>query len=755
MTSEIWEKRINNSKAFTEAFKTHEHDDIALREAACLRAQFPATLGIIEDGDMFAGRAERLFAGHRFGPGTGEMGYLCHWHDFESVVKYGNLPENLINEGRAVVDFWKNRTTMELAGKFDFKYNGNMPEETANALLPPWYGYNWQDMSFAAGYMYRFAEINLDFDTLLQNGIDGMKDIISLRMSRAENKSVRNFCEAMLDIMELVRECCLYYAEQAEDMIKSSESNCINTLSRISKDLRAIASKKPAHLTEAISLFWLYANLAGLDNYGRMDVYLGDFLVRDLESGYINENQAYDAIIGLFSLIKQVASWSGRIIIGGMGRRNEKNADRFALIALKAQKNIRAEAPQLSLRYYRGMDKHIYDAALDSIFDGCIYPMLYNDDAGVPCVEKSFRISREDAEQYIMSNCGEYNIDHKSIATPSGSINYPKLLELTLNNGIDPFSGKRMLLQTGQLEDYASFDDLWTAFEKQVENILDIVTKGMNCIYKAVQTHTHNLFASVLTDGCIEKGTGIIGGAKYCGYIVETHAMITVADSLYAIKRLIFDEHKITAGRMADALRNNFEGYAAEHKMMANNPKYGNDDDGADEMAMKVISMITSKTAAIVKSLPVDFCLSSHISVDAYVYLGRFVGATPDGRRAGEPVSNSNNPLVGADKTGVTALLNSMAKIKPEPSAGQVNHMKLSPATAKNNRMQAEALIGTFFKNGGNYLCISVLCREELIAALKEPEKHKHLMVRIGGYSACFVNLPPKLQEDIIARMEY
>jgi len=155
------------------------------------------------------------------------------------------------------------------------------------------------------------------------------------------------------------------------------------------------------------------------------------------------------------------------------------------------------------------------------------------------------------------------------------------------------------------------------------------------------------------------------------------------------------------------------------------------------------------------QSLPVDFCLPSHISVDAYVYLGRFVGATPDGRSAGEPVSNSNNPLAGTDKNGLTALLNSMAKIKPEPGAGHVNHLKLSPSMAKNKRAEIEALIRTFFKNGGNYLCISVLGKEEFIAAMKEPEKHTHLMVRIGGYSACFVSLPPELQKEMIERIEY
>jgi len=749
MSNPIWEKRIKIAKAFTEAFKTHEHDDIALREAACLRAQFPAALGDIQHGDMFAGRPEWLFAGYKISLGTGEIGYLCNRHEFEQAVKRGDVPENLINEGREIVDFWENRTTMDFAARIDPVYNGkeNIPEEIANALLNPGYGYPWQEICFAANYMYRFAEINLDFDTLLQNGINGMIEIVAERMSGAENQSVRNFCTAMLDMMELLRECCIYYAEQAENML----------LTRISKDLRAVASgKKPEHLTEAISLFWLYAHLAQIDNFGRMDIYLGDFLARDLESGYIDESQAYEIISGLFVIIRQ-AFWgnNNRVIIGGTGRRNEKNADMFALTALKIQRDTRSLSPSLSLRCYTGMNKRVYDAAMDCIFDGCDFPLLYNDDVSVPCVEKSFNVSKEDAEQYIMSNCGEYNIDHKSIATPSGSISYTKVFELTLNNGIDPFTGKRMLLQTGRLEDYASFDDLWAAFEKQVDNILDIVTAGMGHVYKAVRTRSHNLFASALTDGCIEKGTGIIGGAKYCGYIVESHTMMTVADSLYAIKKLIFDERKMTAERMAEALRANFEGYETERRMMMNIPKFGNDDGGADDMAKRVISMIANKTAAMAQKRGVDFCLPSHISVDAYVHLGKFICATPDGRKAGEPVGNSNNPLAGRDKSGVTALLNSMAKIKPEPSAGHVNHLKLSPAMAKNNRTQIEALIRTFFKNGGNYLCVSVAGREELLAAVKEPEKYSHLMVRIGGYSARFIDLPPELQEETIARTEY
>jgi len=189
--------------------------------------------------------------------------------------------------------------------------------------------------------------------------------------------------------------------------------------------------------------------------------------------------------------------------------------------------------------------------------------------------------------------------------------------------------------------------------------------------------------------------------------------------------------------------------------MMMNVPKFGNDDAGADAMAVRVFNMIAQKTAAAGEGLDIDFCLPSHISVDAYMYLGNAVGATPDGRKAGEHLTNSNNPRAGQDKSGITALLNSMAKIKPEPSAGHVNHIKLNPSMVKNNRREVEVLLETFFDNGGNYLSISVLSRQEMLDAMREPGKHKDLMIRIGGYSARFVSLPHELQEDIISRMEY
>jgi len=751
--SEYWKKTIIVAKKITEAYAKHEHDDISIREAAFHRAQFPAVFEAIQETDLFAGRVSRLPLGYRQSYETGDMGYLCNSRFFEYAIENGLIPENLVDNAKSILKFWDGRTTVDFFKKLKTKID---PPPTQNALLPPEDGNDWQNRKFAMNYMYRFTEINLDFDKLLTLGIDGMIEFIRKHKSWAEDDKTENFYIALIDMMELLRECCLFFAEQADLMQSKADGQRAEELQRISADLRAVMARKPLHFSEAAGLFFLYSQMAFLDNFGRMDVYLGDFYAADIDSGYLSEAEAEKLVGGLLSLMNQIYPLSsGRFVIGGRGRRNTANADKFVLCALKVCKEMRLIIPQIAFRFDKNTDKKYMDAAMEAIYAGCTYPMLYNDDVIIPCVENSFDVSLEDAEQYITSNCGEIGIYHKSAASPSGAISYTKLLELTIHNGFDAMDNTRMLLQTGHLEDYKTFDELWAAFEKQVENALLIITENMTLLYDAIKAHSHNLFASALMDGCVEKGTGLIGGAEYLGFIIESHFMITAADSLFAIKKLVFDEKKISGKHMRHVLLNNFEGYALEHKMMLDVPKYGNDDDEADEMAAKVIKMIYNKTKAMAKNLPVDFCLGSHISVDAAVYLGKNTGATADGRRTGMPLSNSNNPTPGNDRNGITALLNSMMKIRPEPCAGQVNHLKITPDLIKNNKNEFETLIDTFFKSGGDYLCISVLSREQFLDAMKNPAENTHLMVRIGGYSARFVDLPRELQEEVIERTEY
>ena len=211
----------------------------------------------------------------------------------------------------------------------------------------------------------------------------------------------------------------------------------------------------------------------------------------------------------------------------------------------------------------------------------------------------------------------------------------------------------------------------------------------------------------------------------------------------------------MTPEKMFQALTSDFEGCPKEKRLMLDAPKYGNDDYEADKMALELFTLVNSIIGVQAEKLGVDFSVTSHISVDAFVIAGLRVGATPDGRNAGKPTSNSTNPIPGNDRNGITALLNSMSRIKPGNSGGQVNHLKLSRDMFGKNRKHLDALLNTFFENGGGHMCIQALNRADLENAFREPEKYPNLMVRVGGYSARFVSLSKELQEDILARMQY
>ena len=207
---------------------------------------------------------------------------------------------------------------------------------------------------------------------------------------------------------------------------------------------------------------YLYAIVSGTFNYGRMDEYLGDFFARDQENGILTLEQAERILFSLFQLMNhRKTTWDGRVIIGGLGRRNEKNADLLALSIIRVNAEIRDVLPQLSLRFYEGQNPALLEEAFSAIGKGCVYPILYNDDANVPAVENSFHVPLSEAVQYVPYGCGEYVLYHRSTGTPSDIVNLLKALEVTLFNGRDPLSGKTIGMETGKFEDFKNFEDFF------------------------------------------------------------------------------------------------------------------------------------------------------------------------------------------------------------------------------------------------------------------------------------------------------
>ncbi len=305
---------------------------------------------------------------------------------------------------------------------------------------------------------------------LLRLGIPGLRTEVRRRMERARGSTQDvSFHEGLLLCLDLFVDICEFYADQAAELARTTDDPRRDRLERIAAALRAIARRSPQTLHEAIQLCWLYAQVSALDNFGRMDVYLGDFYCRDRASGRLTESGALALLQGLWRLIDEFFPTSGRVILGGRGRRDESNADHFALAALETARIVRGGSPTVCLRFYEGQNPRLFEKGLEVIGTGTTYPLLYNDDAIVPGLVSAFHVSPEEAEQYISSNCGEYGLDHRTIGSPNGVINYPKVLELTLFNGFDPVTGEAAGMPTGDLAAFGSFSELWRAFQAQAE----------------------------------------------------------------------------------------------------------------------------------------------------------------------------------------------------------------------------------------------------------------------------------------------
>ena len=735
---------------FTNAYSKYENSPIAIREAMCLKSIYPLILGEMEEDDLIAGSILDAPVGFMFSQNSKRSAFYCDTMMIENLLSEKGLPAGYKNQLKNVMSFWRGRTTPEVTRRRDPIV---LPPAMAAAVT------NWADSDgkvMIANYSNRNSGITLNFDKLIQTGIPGMMEEINEYKEKAlaEGKETGIF-EGMRICLDILVEACLYYAESAENLAKeSTDSIRHDTFLEMASVLRGITVRKPGTFHEALQLIWIYKVLSGVENLGRMDVYLGDLYVQDLEKGIITKEHALELLVSLWKLIdKQICPFAGRIIIGGKGRKNEVNADRFALLAMEASMAVRNVVPQLTLRIYNGMNPILLDRALSNIGEGCVYHVLYNDDVLIPAIQKKFDTTEMEAQQYLPSDCGEYNLEHRTMNFANSSISLAKALEVTLHDGMDPVTGSPMGIRTGNLAGFDTFDKLMDAYRTQIQASLESVLDKAMGYYQVLEETSPFLFISMLLDDCVIKGQGMMAGARYRGTYIENYGNITVADSLTAIKKLVFTEKAMSLEKLVEVLDADFKGYEIERHQMQNAPKFGNDDETADEMVLEIQNHISSATKELVKRTSLQYVYADLVNADGNVLLGSQANATPDGRPAGKPFSNANNPTAGNDKNGVTATLNSMAKLDTTYFGGHEQNLKLSRELfSPSNIGRLKALLLTYFESGGPQLMITAVNRNDLESALSEPGKYSNLLVRVGGFCARYVELSREVQEDILAR---
>jgi pyruvate-formate lyase len=741
-------KDLSFEIAFTEAYREakRKYTHPARIELACLKAQYPAILMPIQDEDVLAGRVQFGLVGYGIQGQTGGTGYYIDEPRVTEALEFQAGNAKYREDLHDLLTYWKVRNTYEIVFR-------NTPKEISSIIPTE----QWKTQPIPASPIIRMAGAYIDFDKLVRIGIPGLEE--EIRAELVKSPATGNdpvLYECMLESLEVLKDCCRRYIPEAEEKARTAATEQRRKeMSDLALALGNIVDHAPATMLEGLQLCWLYAMMGPLIEFGRMDIYMGDLYVHDLDKGIIDDSQALKMVQSYFRLIDSLdCETDGRVIVGGYGRRNAENADRFCLVACEACRTVKEILPQFTLRFNSQTPKAVWESAMRCIKEGRTYPLLHNDDVLVPGLMKAFNVDRERAETYVPLGCGEIEFDHYSFGSPNGSIGTLKVLELAIHGGYDPVSDRYLSFKSPSLSECRTYGEFVDFYTQHLCRFIEAQAKYEVYLYKAIGEIHPFMMVSMLYDGCLGKGKGILnGGCEYLAGTVELYGNVDVANSLASIKKLVFEEKKLTADQMIAALDNNFVGYEKERKMMMDVPKYGNDIPYVDEIMLDLHNYICARVSEQAEKVGLASYLCVNINNAQNTTLGRWVGATPDGRRSGMPMSNANNPASGTDRCGLTAMLNSIVKLPHDNHAGMVQNMRFTKDTWNNPKTRL--LVEDYFGRGGAHAMITVVGKDDLDNAMKHPEDYRDLIVRIGGLSARYVTLKKDVQQEIYDRVSY
>ncbi|MCL2589141.1 MAG: pyruvate formate lyase family protein, partial [Oscillospiraceae bacterium] len=535
---------------YTETHRRYTRDSKEAREIACLNVLYPTLFREIEDGDLLAGRIDFLPIGFGSVTSVGGVGHYCVFSKLRQFQ--ADLPEAEKSRVDSLYEYWLTHDTKTIYCQ------DILTDTTIGAFI---------DCRYPMIATARLSGMMLDYQKLMDLGIGGLRSEILMHM---ETQPGNTLYPALLSCLDLFTSCAEHLRDMAKRHLLSATPVRRQALEQMIGSLEVVKHDKPQTFHQALQLFWLYALLAGCINYGRMDDVLGPFLARDLDAGRITEREAYDCIKSLWTMIEnRRTTVNGRIIVGGRGRRNPREADIFLRIAMQVAHDCRYVEPQFTLRFDQNTPQDIMDMAMDCLGQGATYPTLYNDDVNIPAVMFGMRLDEQTAEQYVPFGCTEFVIQGQSTGTPNVCLNLLKLLTITLNEGIDPADGlhKAGSVCIPPISAFHTFEDLYTCYKTLLDYYIDLSIEAQIHSYKVMNGQVSFLFTSLLMDDCITRGKALLdGGVRYLGGTNETYGNINASDSLYAIKHLVYDTKKYTLQQIVDATTANFVAYETIRK---------------------------------------------------------------------------------------------------------------------------------------------------------------------------------------------
>lgn len=754
------ERSIDIAVNITNTYKKYASASPEIREAKVLACIYPDALKPMRDTDYFVG--DSADNNHAFevlvdcAPYThSQVGYLMK--NIENIRRLQEKYPHRAAEIEEIIEYWKNESTF-------VKLLRDAPEDVHEYQFPRGELYDSEGYyrqvdlplagsGFMAGsYDTRIVGLMPDYNKLLDMGLSGLAAHIA--SYKEKNPQGENFYDALLICIDIIKNTLEHFRVQAESLMEgTSDKDKLEALARCAKALSTLQSEKPGTLYEAMQLIVIYNIVARTDNYGRLDIVLGDYLASDLETGVLSEESATDLMCHFWQTLSRIGGpHDSRLLIGGKGRKNEKNADLFALLAIEATIRTHDIKPVLTLRWYDGQNPALLEKALISIGEGCIYPTLYNDDVIIPGVMESMNIPYEDALNYAPLGCGELTLQCCCAGSPNSTVRFLKIFEAVLHNGNDAADGYPLIASEGKLEDFDTYEKLEDALFRSIKSVLEKDIK-LHIWNKSRTAHEYSaVMQSLLTDDCIARGQSIFdGGIRYFGANAEGFGVTNLSNSLVAIKKLVYENKEYTLREYVEILDKNFEGHEADRKRFLAMPKYGNNDSEVDKIKLRLESFINDTAHQIGLESELDYYTVANVNPGGII-IGPTICASADGRKCARPMSLGNSPTPGSDTNGLTSMLASAANSSHKANGGYVTNMNISRETIKSKTDIIKSMFIAYFKMGGQQLNVNCFSKGDLEKALENPEAYRNLIVRVSGYSARFVDLDEITQQQIMQR---
>ena len=638
------------------------------------------------------------------------------------------------------------------------------------------------------------AHLAVNYERILKDGLRGYEKRVkeykaSLDLTDPESIDKYCFYNAVLIVLEAVRNFANRYSVLAKDLAEK-ELNQERKIELL--EISRICSKVPYEpaetFQEAVQSVWFIQLILQIESnghslsYGRFDQYMYPYYDRDIKNGNITEAEALELLTCLWIktlTINKVRSQAHtlssagspmyqNVTIAGQTTDKKDAVNDLSFLVLKSVAQTRLTQPNLTVRYHKNINKHFLDECVEVMRLGFGMPALNNDEIIIPSF-MDWGVKEEDAYNYSAIGCVETAVPGKwgYRCTGMSYINFPRMLLCTMNNGVDLTSNKRFTKGYGYFTEMESYEELLKAWDKTVREITRYSVIVENVIDKASERDVPDVLCSALTDDCIARGKTIKEGGAVYDFISGLQVGIAnMADCLAAIKKLVYEEKKITRQELWDAILDDFsspENKKIQEMLIREAPKYGNDDDYVDQLIVEAydsyIEEIEKYPNTRYNRGPIGgIRYAGTSSISANVGQGMSTMATPDGRNAFEPLAEGCSPAHNSDKNGPTAVFKSVSKLRTNKITGGVLlNQKMTPQmlSTEENRQKLELLIKTFFNRlHGYHVQYNIVSKETLIDAQKHPEKHKDLIVRVAGYSAFFNVLSKKTQDDIIGRTE-